>query len=252
MRINQIKVSKSLFFFKDKMMDTYKFVDYNNTEDPCVFFGMYRDEDLISLKNHNGKKIIIWGGSDAMKSIKFSEEILKINDVTNYSISNFVYNSLKKNKIDSILKPIFTQPITKNLVPRGDSIYFYNGNGSYSSRNFYGGELVDQLKKRLPYRIIEASHNTYNKNQIKKVYENCFLGLRLTNHDGLPNTICELGLMGRNCIHNGDLPNCLKYKNLNDIISLINFEYNSRKNDNSNIVDGVYDYLNINDDWLYI
>ena len=55
------------------------------------------------------------------------------------------------------------------------------------------------------------------------------MGLRLTNIDGLPNTVLEMGLMGRHCIHNGNTPNSLNYKSVEDIINHINNEYNNRK-----------------------
>jgi len=251
-RVNQVKISKSVTFFKDKIIERYGFKEYENDYDPCVFWGMYRDEDFDFLKNHKGKKIIVWRGSDAMNSAKYSNQLKQISNVTNYSISSFTFNSLKKNNISSILKPIRPTQIYKNLTPRGDSIYFYHGSGKDSAKKFYGGDLLNEIKKNVPYRIIEAGHQSYNEKELNEIYKNCFIGLRLTEHDGLPNTVCELGLMGRNCLHNGDLPNCIKYKNLDDIIFNINKEYHLRHFDNTEIVDKVYNYLNITDDWLII
>lgn len=251
-RISQVNISTSVSFFKQKIIDTYKFNEYHDKNEPCVFWGMYREEDVNALKNHNGKKIVVWRGSDALHSDRFVKDILKIQDVTHYSISSFTFNSLKRNNISSILKPIRPTNVIKNKKKRGDSIYFYYGKDTKHAKNFYGGKLVEELKKKLPYKIIEAGKDTYNQKQLESVYENCFIGLRLTEHDGLPNTVCEMGLMGRNCIHNGDIPNCIKYNNLDDIIFEINKEYHLRDFDNQDIVDKVYDYLNVGDQWLFI
>lgn len=251
-RVNQVRISESVKFFKDKILKRYNFDEYSNINDGCVFWGMYRDEDFNYLKNHKGKKIVVWRGSDAMNSAKYSKQILELDNIIHYSISSFTYNSLKKNKIQSILKPIRPTDIYKNPAPRGNSIYFYHGSGKDSAKKFYGGDLLSEIKKNVPYRIIVAGHQTYNETQLNEIYRKCFLGLRLTEHDGLPNTVCELGLMGRNCIHNGDLPNCIKYNNIDDIIFNINKEYHLRNFDSSEIVNQVYDYLNIGDDWLII
>ena len=83
-------------------------------------------------------------------------------------------------------------------------------------------------------------------------YKSCFIGLRLTTHDGLPNTICELGLMGRRCIYNGQLPHSIPYSNADDIVESIEREFKSRNEDNTLIANDMYDYLNIGDDWLYV
>ena len=113
-------------------------------------------------------------------------------------------------------------------------------------------KFVDIIKKRTKHKIIEANHTTYKPDQLDEIYKSCFLGLRLTKHDGLPNTVLELGLMGRNCIHNGNIPNCLNYNTVEDIIQIINEEYKKREIKSKNIVDDVYDFLNIDNNWLKV
>jgi hypothetical protein len=58
--------------------------------------------------------------------------------------------------------------------------------------------------------------------------------------------------MGRRCIYNGNLPNAIPYYNDEDIITIINKEYQIKMEDNSQIVNNMYNFLNIDDSWLYI
>jgi hypothetical protein len=87
-----------------------------------------------------------------------------------------------------------------------------------------------------------------------QIYKRCFIGLRFTEHDGLSNTVCEMGLMGRMVINNGDVPNCIHYdkNNIKDIIETIDFEWkHSEITDKTKVVsDAVKTYLNIGEDFL--
>lgn len=58
--------------------------------------------------------------------------------------------------------------------------------------------------------------------------------------------------MGRKCVYNGNLPNAMPYKNVDDIVRIINEEYEKRHEDNQYIVDEMFNYLNIDDSWMEI
>lgn len=251
-KINQINISESVYFFSEKIKNKYNLKDYNDPTKPAIFWGMYRDEDIYKISKHNSKSVIVWRGSDAKMCWKYIDILKQLKDVTHISISTSIQESLNKNGIKSKLIPIKPNIFKKNLKPRGNKIYFYYGKETEKAYKFYGGEIVNQLMKLLPYEFILTTKETYNEEELEKIYEDCFIGLRLTDHDGIANTVCDMGLMGRRCIHNGDIPNCIKYTDINDIITSIELEYNLRHNDNSEIVDYVYNYLNISDDWLYV
>jgi hypothetical protein len=251
-RYKQTHISKSVVFFSNDFKEKYNLIDYFNPNEPSIFFGMYRDDDVTKLLSHNSNAVIIWCGSDAMKVDRIIDQINLSKNVKHISISSFVKNSLLKNGIESTLIPIRPKKSLKKLTPRGDKIYFYHGTNSKNHWDFYGGEIVDQLKKLLPFEIVCTTKDAYNDSQLEKIYKDCFIGLRLTKHDGCSNTVCELGLMGRKCIHNGDIPNCINYSNIDDIISSIYKEYYNRNEDNEKIATDVFNYLNISDDWLYV
>jgi hypothetical protein len=251
-KITQIHMSSSVKFFSEKIKERYKLVNYYNSNKPAIFWGMYRDEDVEKLITHKSHSVVVWRGSDAMGCKKYANKIKKVKNIKHISISNFIKNSLSKNGINSELLPIRPTNNIKNIKPRGNKIYFYHGRDTKHFWDFYGGEMVDEIKKRIPYEIVTATKDKYTEQQLQKIYESCFLGLRLTKHDGIANTVCEMGLMGRMCIHNGDIPNSIKYNTVDDIVRIINQEYNNRNNDNTQIGEDVYNYLNIKDDWLYI
>jgi len=81
-------------------------------------------------------------------------------------------------------------------------------------------------------------------------YKRSFIGLRLTQHDGLPNTVIELGLMGRRCIYNGDLINAINWRNIQDIIKIINTEKLKIGQINIQMANKMANSLNLDNSWL--
>jgi hypothetical protein len=246
-RFIQARVSESVKKFENQLMEKYNLVPYTNNETPTVFFGLYRKEDYEDFDLHRSNSIIVWCGSDSLKIDKFIDFVPKIRTVKNIAKSSFISEDLNVFNITNEILPITPTLNIKNQKPRGENVYFYGS----TENDFYGIEILKRIQKKIPYRIYITQKNTFNKEELQKIYESCFIGLRLTKHDGLPNTVCELGLMGRRCAYNGNLPNAIPFINDEDIIDIINKEYEIRMEDNSQIVDDVYHYLNISDNWLY-
>ena len=243
--IEQMRVAPGLSFFKEKLLKKYGLKDYTDINKPCIFNGLYTMQDYMSLINHKSHKTVVWCGSDAQYLNK--DLIQQAGKIRHIAKSKFISETLDKHNIPHILLPVTpTSPVKNYLPKKGENIYFYHG----EDRKKYGGDLVDIIKEKTDYNIIEASSGTYSESELQNVYKSCFMGLRLTKHDGLPNTVLEMGLMGRHCIHNGNTPNSLNYKSVEDIINHINNEYNNRNKNSENIVDEVYDFLNINSNWL--
>ena len=128
-------------------------------------------------------------------------------------------------------------------------------------RSFYG---LKELKKLINsgYKIYNAKDYinkkvSYNKNDYKtiligdgsidledmnKVYRHCYLGLRLTPHDGVSYQVIELGLMGIKTIHNGDAPSALNYSNMNDVKKFIKKERYTIGTTDANLANKIYNY----------
>jgi hypothetical protein len=74
MRIKQAYVSPSLSQFKNEFLECWNLDDYNNIEEPTVFYGLYYDwdgdkkwmkdtsRDIEIFNNHNGLKVLLCGG----------------------------------------------------------------------------------------------------------------------------------------------------------------------------------------------
>jgi len=251
--ITQMRVSSSVSFFKDNLLKKYNLIDYNDENKPCIFNGMYSKEDYSSLINHKSHKTIVWCGTDIQKYFpKYKNYLIKAGKVRHIAKSNFISKTLKNYNIPHITLPITPTIPVKNYKPKGDNIYFYSSN-TERGRIKYGYKILERIKNLKPeYNFIETTPKLFSKSDLEKIYESCFLGLRLTEHDGLSNTVLELGLMGRNCIHNGNTPNSLNYNNINDIIDLIDKQFEERHNNSCDITDKVYDFININNDWLNV
>ena len=81
------------------------------------------------------------------------------------------------------------------------------------------------------------------------MYRRCFIGMRLTEHDGLAHTVTELGLMGRRCVWNGGSPNAIPYKNVDDVVVAIEAERECLP-DPEMVAEEMRAYLDIGTDWL--
>ena len=239
----QLKVSNSVKFFESKMKKKYNTKDYTDIYEPVVFFGMYLEEDYHLVINHKGPKAIVWCGTDALNIKRRKSWHLDIRNCINVSMSDFVKDSLSTCSINSTKIPITPTKLSINVKPKGKSIYWYYSRED--RRDFYGGTIIDQIKTLRDYEIIEANSETFNEDQLQTIYEKCFLCLRLTDHDGLSNTVVEFGLMGKKCIHNNDLPNCIPYdkNDINDIIDKIDEEYKKIGESDQELANSVYKYL---------
>jgi len=87
-------------------------------------------------------------------------------------------------------------------------------------------------------------------NSMSGVYDKCFMGIRLTPHDGLPNTVVELGLMGRRCVWNGNLPNAIPWMKDADIIEAVSKEKDRIGQSFPDIRASMLNHISIGDEWL--
>tara|TARA_B110001452_G_scaffold99995_1_gene82942 strand:+ start:10246 stop:11142 length:897 start_codon:yes stop_codon:yes gene_type:complete len=220
--------STGVSMFKDRAFKKYNLKEYSNPKSPCLFFGMYNDEDLLRINNHKGLRIIIWCGDDAnsknVHSYQTITEIQKLNNIIHISKSVSTHNSLKKIKIHSILInynvvdfSIF-YPIPKSDL--GDKIFIFNGQHKGRS-HMYGEKYYIDVIKRLPqYEFIFSNMLNAEWKDMPNIYKQCFIMLRLTRNDGNANSVQECEAMGIPVIHNQS-DYGLKWKSVDDIINHI-------------------------------
>lgn len=227
--MKQAWISESLEGLDQDLIRKYNLREYTDPTDTLGVFGMYREEDFQKLIDHKGDCIVVWFGSDA-KDLP-GVWIAELSKHMHVAISVQVQNSLSKKGIRSIYLPINATiadewPYTK----RGDKIYWYYNEGC---PEFYGSEYIAEIEKLIKIPIIKAQYDTFTRAQLYDVYSQCFLNLRLTPHDGCPNTNLQMGLMGRKSVYNGDLPHSIAWTDVDDICDAIIREYANRHNPDS-------------------
>lgn len=231
--IKYINVSKALRHFESRMCKKFNLIKYNKLCDKfenVVFFGLYDKNDYTELTNHIGKKFLMWGGTDT--NLKYDLRINILNKIKNYydiinlSISDNITNSLKKYDIISI--PIYLNMVNINifkpLEKLGKSIYIYNG-FTKGNEEIYGKSIYQRVIEKIPeYEYIFSNNLNVEYNQMPEIYSKCFIGLRLTEHDGNANTVQEFNAMNIPIIFNGT--GGIKWKNIDDIIKIIKIHSN--------------------------
>jgi hypothetical protein len=262
MRIKQV-YSNFGIGFKEGAMKRYNLVEYTNPHEPMLMIGCYNWNQLAIPINHARTGVlcvIYWCGSDALilSRQKFpyesfwAEQFRSNPNIKHIAASHWIADDLKAMGIPYYELPVVLHDHSMiKPEPLGQSIYIYN-----PDKDTYTDGIYHKIKEVLPYNFIEATVHTYTREQLLEAYKNSFIGLRFTGHDGLSETVCELGLMGRMVIHNGDTPNSIPYdkNNIDAIIDTIHREYKNAHDlgmDKSGVVAGAtFDYLNIGEDWL--
>jgi hypothetical protein len=250
-KIFQCRMNKALKNNFSFFMKRFSLLNYKNKNQPCIFFGAYWN-DIESILNHNSLAIVIWRGSDILKTKNLN--LLSKKNVKHVAVSSFIEKDLKKYNIPHKFLPLTGTDINLFVFcPLGNEIYTYIPK---NKEEFYGKGIVNEIQKNCKFKInIITGSLQYSKEQLLEIYKRCFIGLRLTPHDGLSNTVIELGLMGRKCIHNDlYLPNAIKWQknNIDDIMLDIEEEAKSIGKTNEELSNKMKEYINVGIDWLNI
>jgi len=223
---DNLYVSDALEHFKKRFQRFYCKNFYYNTG-TCVFFGMYSVKDIEILIKHRGYKFLIWGGTDCNwkyrdRVINF-EIIKKIPDLYHIAISKDIQERLHLKNIESIFLELdlVDKELFKPVSKKGDSIFIYNG-FTKGKEYIYGKKIYMEVVKRLPeFKFIYSNQLSLQHEEMPKIYGECFIGLRLTEHDGNANMVQEMKAMNIPVVHNlSDYG--LKWESVEDIVGYIN------------------------------
>lgn len=226
--IKYINVSKALEHFELRICEKFNLIKYNKLTDKfenVIFFGLYDKNDYIKITNHIGKKFLMWGGTDTNIKYEFRKNTLnKIKnyyDVVNLSISSDIAKNLKYFSISSI--PIYLNMVNEEIFKPpnklGKFIYIYNG-FTKGNEEIYGKLIYQEIINKMPqYKYIFSNNLNASYNQMPQIYSKCFIGIRLTEHDGNANTVQEFNAMNIPIIFNGK--GGIKWKDVDDVINTI-------------------------------
>jgi hypothetical protein len=244
-----------LRFFKPHVFKKYGFKEYTNPRQPAVFWGCYASSKR-KLISHNALAVVVWRGSDAMQSLKdasFVKWLQAQPNIHHIAISNYIERDLDRVGIPYISLPITSMDFTHcRLMPRGTMLYTYGAENDGALIK-YQAALSREVSLKTGVALHTAHKDSFPRNMlIHSLYRDCFLGLRLLNHDGLSNTVVELGLCGRNVVYNGATPNALHWRDTKDIIQIVQTEQAHRKEDNAHIAQDMNNFINISFEWLNV
>ena len=248
--IYQCRMNKEAKKSFSSFLKRYGLKSRTKIDKPCVFFGIYWN-DLESILNHKSLAIAVWRGSDILKK-KNLERCRKNKRIKHVAISSFIENDLKKAGISYKFIPITgSDPDMFTSYPLGDEVYVYIPKGRY---DFYGGSVVDKIRSKCKFKInIIDGSNKMKRDELIDLYKKCFIGLRLTSHDGIANSVIEMGLMGRKCIYNDlKVPNAISWDadDIEDILNKIELESDNIGKINNEVSQMVRKYINVGRDWL--
>jgi len=255
MRIKQCKMldryQKDIFRYFRKQ---YSLRKYNDPKKPALFYSLWTFGRLAA---HESFALIIWRGSDIIRErmVKKLTKIAARKNTYHIAISSYIANDLKKAGIKYKYIPIVGIDMQKfKPSMMGDETYVYIpdiNNRKYCKK--YGADIVGKIQKKCKYKINIIQSNQYKRNKLIKIYKKCFCGFRFTSHDGLPNQVIEMGLMGRRSFYNGDIPGSIKW-NRNDIDSILeNIEKESKKIGTTDFdyANEVKKFIDVGEKWLY-
>jgi len=246
MRIKQAYVSSAITFFEPSFREKYKLEPYHDLEAPAVFYGVYGARDRLWLNSHKGLAVVLYGGSDAMR-IEGNVDLLKKPNIRHIARGKFIEHDLQQFGIKYKSVPVSPFTRSANPLPKGNAVYAYLPEGK---EDFYGKFIIDTLN--LPYELIIGGSGRFSRYAMSEVYSRCFIGLRLTPHDGLPNTVIEMALLGIPCVYNGGLPGSLPWNNTADIRRHISNEARNIGLVNTTLAEETERFLNTNqEEWLH-
>jgi len=213
-RITQAYVSKSIADFPFHRI--YQLDDYNNTEEPCVFFGAYRYEDIQLINNHKGKTLVFWTGQDALDHSGFF-----IKECEHVTAHPKVYNKLKT-EFENI-KLVSPASFLNEAKPQKlwHKIYAYCPS---SAAEYHGSEILSRLPYEICIGLGDIPQNQWRERG-DEFYKDIFVGLCLSEFAGGGTSIIEMGLRGIAVITNVfTLPNCIPWTDTDDVIRKIEAE----------------------------
>jgi hypothetical protein len=241
--INQVRFANEVVFFKDNFIKKWGLKDYNNINEPCLFFGVYSDNDINIIKKHKGLKIVWFTNYDKND---LEKKLIGVKDlVINHTEGLKMYDNLNYKKTKIAIKDfsLFTP------TPLGDKVYCYIGKGH--TGNKHGFPIVEELKKMINFEIIYGKLGYDINYIIKNYYNESFININITEsgRSGLT-TLTEMGFMGRYSISNtiDKFPCVIKYNNIEDIVGIINKESLKIGTTPKSLLS---EYFSTGDEWKY-
>jgi hypothetical protein len=211
-------------YFGPNFRNKWKLENYSDSKTPSIFLGLYEQKDVERLVNHEGEKLLIWGGGDMeYPKLKFISDLQTHQKVYIWAYPGEFSDILTSYNIKHKPLHIPLKDYSKyKPITLGENIYVYKGIHGNRPDYFRWNETVDPLIQVFGQdRIIFADHLPEDE-LIEKVYKNCFVYVK-PNPKGGCTTMFELGHMGIRTLgkNHKNLDIFTQYETVEHLIDLI-------------------------------
>ena len=244
----QCRVAPSIGELEGTHREAWGTTDYTSVFEPCVFFGMYGLPDFYTVNRHQGKRYILWAGTDIThflfgywldKKGEYKLFPLSIAEWINDNCENWVENiteylALKAVGIESKICPSFmgTYPKVSYKWNARPKVY-----ASVSGNEFqkYGWLKIKEIAKKVPEvdfylygntKKFQGSKNVIVRGRVSKEAMNKEIadmqaGLRVLGFDGFSEILGKSVLMGQYPISKIPYPEIDSYSTDEELIALL-------------------------------
>ena len=265
MRIEQAYVSPSLSHFRYEFLECWDLREYDNPEEPAVFYGLYYDWDrdkkwmkessidIETYNNHKGFKILLCGaveysGDQFNRIDKESLNLVAVDDLE-VKLANklkLLYKHLKIPYFD------FDRYLPTKL---GDKIYSHiplRENDGEWGKNFENMFQYEKLMKLFGEDTFCFPKEWTAPHEMLPYFNQSFVNIKQHKVRGTV-TSWKLGVMGRNTItiNTEGAPNFLVYKSDDDLLRLVDEESKKIGTVQNGVSEKVKSYFHQSDDWLH-
>lgn len=252
----QSYISPALVDFTTGWFNKWQFVNYTDVNAPCVFFGMYNQQDANAFMNHKGPRIMIFGGNDMHEP---QLNILKqnINDGKTFSFQPPGEFSDTLTKFDIPHKQAYLAVKDYSdlkSTPLGENIYIYLGRPDNRRYEYFKYEevvrpLIQVFGEDRVHWVTETATLPFDQ-LVSKYYQNSFCYVK-PNARGGATAMHELAHMGRRTIGKGHtgIEYFTEYSDLQNLLDLIMEESKYIGQVREDVTDSVKD-LFVGEEWL--
>lgn len=213
----QILVSKSLAFC-DTAPKELKLPKYHDPTQPCLFVGLYTEEDMLNLEKHNSFVTLLLCGSDGRCIRRFKDRLYQVKlhvGLRVVCVSPDLTHAVEAQgiSVDCFHQVYLGDSSLFNYQPPKmlDFVYCYV---PWDRREEYGLSVITEVAKQLPDKMfILARWGDHPKpfancmitpawlprEELASVYKLSSCCIRPILADGFPATFVEESLMGRPC-----------------------------------------------------
>jgi hypothetical protein len=213
--------------FGESFRKKWNLSKYSDPNAPSIFFGLYKEDDIQTLVQHNSHSIVIWGGADMRpQHLEIVKSLVLSGRCSTVAYPGEFSKILAKHQIPHKSFYFAIKDFSGlSPVPLGDKIYVYRGIKGTRPDYFQWEKVVVPLIDFFGKDRVIFTDNLEFQELVKSFYSKAFIYVKPTPKGGCT-SMFELGCMGIKTVGMGHfpLPNFIQYRNLTHLIRIITKE----------------------------